>query len=101
MTKKKEQKTQKDTSNKAKEGLEDNSKIEDLEYTFNHEIDGRKCGMVSMTLGGTQFDSSTNFIGDLQFMEDNKILGNDNYLVFRSHCQGHRFNISHLFLAAF
>ena len=31
MTKKKEQKTQKDTSNKAKEGLEDNSKIEDLE----------------------------------------------------------------------
>ena len=58
-------------------------KIEDLEYTFNHEIDGRKCGMVSMTLGGTQFDSATNFIGDLQFMEDNKILGNDNYLVFR------------------
>ena len=31
MTKKKEQKTQKDTSNKAKEELENNSKIEDLE----------------------------------------------------------------------
>jgi len=31
MTKKKEQKTQKSASNKAKEELEDNSKIEDLE----------------------------------------------------------------------
>ena len=31
MTKKKEQKTQKDTSNKAKEELENNSRIEDLE----------------------------------------------------------------------
>ena len=50
-------------------------KIEDLEFTFNHEIDGRKCGMISMTLGGTQFDSASNFIGDLKFMEDNKIMG--------------------------
>lgn len=58
-------------------------KIEDLEFTFNHEIDGRKCGMISMTLGGTQFDSASNFIGDLKFMEDNKIMGNDEYLIFR------------------
>lgn len=58
-------------------------KIEDLEFVFNHEVGDRKCGMISMTLGGTQFDSASNFIGDLKFMEDNKIIGNDEYLIFR------------------
>lgn len=57
-------------------------KIEDLEIVFNTELGKRKCGMISMTLGGTRFDAASNFIGDLAFMNDNTILANQDYLFF-------------------
>lgn len=62
--------------------------IDDLTSVFNTEINNRKCGMISMTLGGTQFDPSINdedhkFIGDLKHMDRNTILKNENYNIFR------------------
>jgi hypothetical protein len=57
--------------------------IEDVEETFNKTIEGRKCGMISMTLGGTHFDAPSNFIGDLKFMNENLILESDDYIIFR------------------
>ena len=58
-------------------------KIEHLEEVFNTKIDGKKCGMISMTLGGTQFDAASHFIGDLAHMEDDPILVTDEYLFFQ------------------
>jgi hypothetical protein len=63
-------------------------KIEDLETVFNTEVNGRKCGIISMTLGGTNFkpeimDGNHKFIGDLKHINDNIILSCDNYDFFR------------------
>lgn len=62
--------------------------IKELEKVFNIEIDGRKCGMISMTLGGTKFnpeikDGNHSFIGDLKYINDNIILKCDNYDFFK------------------
>ena len=57
--------------------------IDDLGYIFNTEIDGRKCGWVSMSLGGTNFDASRNLIGDLELMESQTIIENDTYRIFK------------------
>ena len=57
--------------------------VESLEKTFDAEVDGRKCGMVSMTLGGTQYDGPSGNIGDLAHMEENIITETDDYLIFR------------------
>lgn len=57
--------------------------MEDIEKVFNTTIDGRKCGIISMTLGGCQFDAPSSNIGDLKFMEENAIVNNDRYLIFR------------------
>lgn len=63
-------------------------KLEDLEKVFNTKIDNKECGMISMTLGGTQFDPSIDdgefkFIGDLKYMNDNTILQNEEYRIFK------------------
>lgn len=58
--------------------------IEDLEKVFNTNIDGRECGMISMTLGGTIFNpENNNNIGDLNYINDNIILECENYDFFR------------------
>lgn len=62
--------------------------INDLEKVFETYVGNRKCGMISMTLGGTKFDPNTRdgehqFIGDLKHIEDNKILSCENYVFFR------------------
>jgi hypothetical protein len=58
-------------------------RAEDLEYVFKARIDGRECGMISMTLGGTQYDAPTQNLGDLKFMHDNKIMESEEYIIFR------------------
>ena len=58
-------------------------KIEDLETVFNTEVGGRRCGMVSMTLGGTQYDAASGNIGDLRHMKENVIVESDDYMIFR------------------
>jgi hypothetical protein len=58
-------------------------KIEDIKKVFNLTIEDRKCGMISMTLGGTQFAPERNFIGDLNFINQNIILESDGYIIFR------------------
>ena len=62
--------------------------IGDLEKVFNTVINDRKCGMISMTLGGTIFnpnviDNGHGLIGDLKYINDNMILECDNYDFFR------------------
>lgn len=62
--------------------------ILDLSKVFDTIIDERECGMISMTLGGTQFDPSRDddnhkFIGDLKHMNRNTILENNDYRIFR------------------
>lgn len=58
-------------------------KMEDLYDVFNTKINNRTCGMISMTLGGTQYDSPSGNIGDLKFMEENCILKSEDYMIFR------------------
>jgi len=53
-----------------------------VEKIFNKERNGRVCGMLSMTLGGTKFDAPSNFIGDLEFIEKNTIFEDDQRIVF-------------------
>jgi len=57
--------------------------IEDLTETFNTYVGSRKCGMISMTLGGTQYDGSSGNIGDLRYMMENIIVESDEYIIFR------------------
>jgi hypothetical protein len=57
-------------------------KIEDLEKTFNTVVNNRKCGMISMTLGGIKFDASSKFIGDLKHINENIVLSAENYDIF-------------------
>lgn len=57
--------------------------VEDLTEAFNTEVDGRKCGMISMTLGGTQYDGPSGNIGDLRHMMENVIVESDEYVIFR------------------
>ncbi len=45
-----------------------------LKEAFNTEYDNRKCGIISMTLGGTQYDAPSGNIGDLELIENNIIL---------------------------
>jgi hypothetical protein len=50
--------------------------------------DGRRCGMISLTLGGTQFDPNRTddghqFIGDLKYMNDNTMIKNSEYRIFK------------------
>lgn len=54
-----------------------------LDTVFNTKINDKECGMISMTLGGTQFDPESNFIGDLAKMLENKILIKNEFLVFK------------------
>lgn len=63
--------------------MADMPKMEDLYDTFNKKIENRECGMISMTLGGTQFDAASGNIGDLRFMEDNIIVNSDEYIIFK------------------
>jgi hypothetical protein len=57
--------------------------INDLTKVFEKEIGGRKCGMISMTLGGTQYDAKSGNIGDLKHMMENVIIKSDEYVIFR------------------
>lgn len=57
-------------------------KIDDLEKVFNTVVNGRMCGMISMTLGGIKFDASSKFIGDLKHINENVILSADEYDIF-------------------
>jgi len=63
--------------------LSDLPKIEDLTKTFNTDINGRSCGMISMTLGGTQYDAPSGNIGDLRYMTQNIIIDSNGYIIFR------------------
>jgi hypothetical protein len=61
--------------------------INDLTKVFNTEINGRRCGIISMTLGGTKFnpeimDGNHRFIGDLKFINQNIILKCQDYDFF-------------------
>ena len=56
---------------------------EDIKEVFETKIGARNCGMLSMTLGGTQYDAASGNLGDLAFMEDNTIIANDEYRIFR------------------
>ena len=58
-------------------------KYEDVKNVFENRINGRECGMLSMTLGGTQYDAASGNIGDLKHMEENTILVNEEYRIFR------------------
>tara|TARA_R100000664_G_scaffold31141_1_gene44462 strand:- start:17310 stop:18083 length:774 start_codon:yes stop_codon:yes gene_type:complete len=57
-------------------------KYEDVKNVFENRINGRECGMLSMTLGGTQYDAASGNIGDLRHMEENTILANEEYRIF-------------------
>lgn len=55
--------------------------IIDLMIVFSTTVSKRKCGMISMTLGGTQFDPYSD-IGDLKKMNENTLIQNDKYRIF-------------------
>ncbi len=54
----------------------------DLMFTFDTLIKDRECGMISMALGGTNFEAKDNYIGDLEHINDNTIISNDKYRIF-------------------
>lgn len=58
-------------------------KMEDLTTLFETKIDGRECGMCSLTLGGSLSHFPENQYGDLDKVKDNIILSTENYLIFR------------------
>lgn len=59
-------------------------KISDLKNIFdNTVIEGRKCGMISLTLGGSKSHFPANQYGDLDKVAKNIILRNKSYLAFR------------------
>ena len=58
-------------------------KIEDIERCFNIKIEERECGMISMALGGTNFEAKDNYIGDLEFIDKNTIVDSDTYKIFK------------------
>ena len=57
--------------------------VDDVRFVFDKNIDDRKCGMLSLALGGTQYNSAVGNLGDLRFMEDNTIISNDDYRIFQ------------------
>lgn len=58
--------------------------IGDLDYMFNTlDYNGKKCGMVSLTLGGSSNHFPANEYGDLKEIKNNLLLQNENYLIFR------------------
>jgi hypothetical protein len=56
--------------------------IDDLDKVFNMDVDGKKVGLVSLNLGGTNMNLSQRFIGDLANIEKNTLLKNDKYTMF-------------------
>jgi len=56
--------------------------IYDLKTVFEIKYGDRECGMISLTLGGCQFDASSGNIGDLEFLEENAIVCDSKYKIF-------------------
>lgn len=57
--------------------------VNDLETVFNTEVDGKKCGMITMTIGGDHHDYLKGSYGDLTFIQENTILESEKYVIFK------------------
>lgn len=55
----------------------------DILTIFNTEINNRKCGMLSLALGGTNMNLPKGELGDLKFISENSILKNEEYIIFK------------------
>ena len=54
----------------------------DVQAVFNHNINDRQCGMLSLTLGGGGYDGVKGVWGDLARANENTILENESYRIF-------------------
>lgn len=55
----------------------------DLETIFNIKDGHRECGMVSLTVGGSNWYPESNNFGDLNFLQNNIIFENEKYYAFK------------------
>lgn len=57
--------------------------FEDLNTVFNLDNAGRKCGMISLTVGGSDWIIDKNIYGDIVLLNDNILLENERYVFFK------------------
>ena len=57
--------------------------FEDVKKVFDINVDGRQCGIISLTVGGSDWIVKDNNYGDISLINENILLENDNYLFFK------------------
>jgi hypothetical protein len=60
--------------------------LEEVTQVFNTEIDGKKCGILSLNYGGSegnQYPNTQRRPGDIAFANQNEIISNNDWIIFK------------------